>query len=475
MMSKLVLFPLLCAALLLPALALACRGSDGPESVPVSLPTALPTETARPLSASELMQLDEFATQQQAIAQDWDQFHRDFDAWRNGLMSCTRDSFEKALQGFALGFSDVTAQARALPRADDDTRAFADMLIDAAEAEEASYRRLRDQWQPGALPLFESIELFRADSTFAQRIVEDQTEDLRQELEDAADPEELANVEEISLALTSVTADWRQFHRDFDILMQVADDLNDASFLSRLNGLINSFASLLGDINALSASDALGDRIEALRLAAHSESSALQSLHDAASVGSPLNPESGPPPIPGTIQAPQRPIGAHIEAMNNAIAGAESSLTEANGSVRDIIDGSASERLVEVRNFLIAYTTLKSGWDDFHQDYNRWRSMDGGCDEGAVIEKLAQFKSQISEIGRRVRDLPQSGYLLPAYSLLVEATDIEEGSIRALQNSWRPYTVDAFIAVDRERGNSQGLRREANTAVQELRSRATAQ
>ncbi len=471
-MSRIIIYPLLCAVMLLPALALACRGDDGPESVPVTLPTALPTESARPLSASDLMQLEEFATQQQAIDQDWDRFHREFDAWRNGLTACTRSSVEEALQGFAVGFGDVTAQARNLPRSDDETRDLADMLIAAAEAEETAYRQLRDEWQPDALSLFELVEENRADSARAHRMVEDEAEDLLDGLEDAADPVEIRNVEEISVALAEVTSEWRRFNDEFDVLLQVMDDLEDAALLSRVKGLVDAFDAILEDVNALADSDALGDKIENLKRAAHAESAALLSLHDAISVGTPSEPEKGPPPIPTATSAPKRSIEAHLEAMNGAIGEAESMFTDVDQGVRDIIDGRATERIEHVHAFLLEYETLLLGWGQFHQGYNQWRSTNGGCDEGAVLDKLAQFRTQISEVGHRTRDLPQSGYLLPAYGLLVEAADKEEGAIRALQNTWRPYTVDAFVAVDRERSNATGLRREADTAVQELRSRA---
>ena len=77
----------------------------------------------------------------------------------------------------------------------------------------------------------------------------------------------------------------------------------------------------------------------------------------------------------------------------------------------------------------------------------------------------------MGELGRKVRGLPQSSYLLPMYNLLVEAAAREEGAIRALRNSWRPFTVDAFKAVDQERLNANRLRRQADTGLQELRDR----
>ena len=58
------------------------------------------------------------------------------------------------------------------------------------------------------------------------------------------------------------------------------------------------------------------------------------------------------------------------------------------------------------------------------------------------------------------------------YNLLVEAVEREEGAVRTLRSSWQPFTVDAFIAVDRERDNANKLRREASIALVELTDRS---
>ena len=44
----------------------------------------------------------------------------------------------------------------------------------------------------------------------------------------------------------------------------------------------------------------------------------------------------------------------------------------------------------------------------------------------------------------------------------------EEGAIRTLRNSWQPFTVDAFIAVEQERANAARLRRQASASLQGL-------
>ena len=471
MKSRFRTYLLLCAALLFLAFALACRETSSPETVPVTLPTFSPPQSARPLSAGELEQLNQFSTQHQAIAQEWDQFHHEFDMWRTELTSCSRSSVERALQDFAVSFNVVTEQARDLPRAEV-TRELADSLITAAEAEETAFRQLRDHWQPNSPSIFEAVEQSRSEAASAQRQVEDQAEELREELDEMTDPRELRAVGKLSVALGPISDAWTGIHDDYEVLWRVAADLDDAEIISRLGGLIERFRSLMDDVDRLPDSNVVEDEIEMLRRAAKAESSSLSGLVETLAKADEMVPSAiGIPALPeGDETTPS--IELHLEAMNAAIDEAEAILRDTKRTIREILDGSASEDLDEVISFVSEYEMLRENWNAFHERYNQWRRTEGGCDRGEVLQSVGQLKARIGDIGRRVRDLPQSGYLLSVYNLLVDAADREEGAIRALQNTWQPFTVDAFIAVDRERDNANGLRRDASIALQELRSRA---
>ena len=126
----------------------------------------------------------------------------------------------------------------------------------------------------------------------------------------------------------------------------------------------------------------------------------------------------------------------------------------------------------DLQEFADKFEIVLPAWAAFHEQYNDWRRTEGGCNRAEVLQALGQFNLRMTEISRQVRDLPQSGYLLPMYNFLVEAAERERGTIRALRNSWRPFTVDAFIAAERERDNADRLRREASIALEELLSRS---
>ena len=470
---------LLLASLLL-AFSVSCSGTD--DTQPATLPPEPPlAEGATPLPASEQRMMDEFVEQKQAIDQEWDQFHQEFDQWRAGLTSCHRSSVHEALQDFAADFADVTQGARDLPRTSV-TRELADILIAAAEEEEAAFRQLRDRWQPNNILLFELVEERRNASARAQKKVQDQAMELQEQFEEYADPEEVQALKEFSDAFDAIRDEWRGFHDDYADLQKDADRLDIAAILARLNQLIGQIEAILREVYALPSAYATEGMIEMLEEAVEAEFEALFNVSAALQTGgfpittvAPPGPES---PVIAPTATPLRPspgsggeAGPALNLMDATIEESENVLKEVRRTIKALIDDSPAENLADIRNFNEDYGNLLAGWDAFHQGYSRWRETEGGCDRTEVIQALDQFNLRVGELASKVRDLPQSSYLLPMYTLLTEAAEREEGAFRALSNSWRPFTVDAFKAVDQERVNSNRLRRQANIGLQGLSDR----
>ena len=472
----------LCLPILLAVLVLlsACKGGDGAETVPISLPIDPAPQAPSPLSAAERMEVGEFASQQEALGLEWDQFHQEFDEWSSGLTSCHESAAQNALRGFAATSSNVTKQARDLPRSRV-TKEFADILIEAAEAEETAFRRLRDRWQPNNLSLFEVVEQERSNAARAQNEVKDLSTELREELEEASDPDDMQAREEFSATLDVISEDWEAFHDDYTGLVREAGRLTLTEILARLDQLIQQFDILLEAIDGLPTESAVEDLTETIQGAAEKEQTALTEIHDilaqaieSTAQASKATPEVGEDGVVDVTEA-ETETGHTVEpllkAMVPVIDGTEETLEEVGGTIKEILDRNALEDLEKVQEFIRGYEGLIGEWVKLHQRYNDWRGADGECDRDQVLQSLGQFSTRIGELSRNVRDLPQSGYLLPMYNLLVEAAEREEGAIRTLRNSWQPFTVDAFIALDRERDTVSRLRREANIALQELLNR----
>ena len=480
-------------ALLLLALMVACAGvSDAPP--PAAAPDAPPAQAATPLPASARAAMDQFVQQQQEIEVDWDKYHQDFDQWRAGLTSCHRSSVQAALRDFAVSFNSVTEQTRDLPR-NATTRELADILIEAAVQEEAAYRQLRDRWQPKNVSLFEQVEQRRADAALAQKMAEDQAIDLQKELEEGADPEEVAAVEAFSEALDGIKDQWKEFHADYADLRKEADELDNAVVITRLEQLLEQLSSITSLLEGISSEDATEDMIGMLQDAAQGELEALLSVAKSLADSDPPPPSVDPSGIPIPTATPIPPPdsektgpamppgppgmgmgmesapGASFDEMDIAVSYTEDVLRQVKRSIKVIVDDSPAESLANVREFNNDYRRLLEEWNAFHQGYDDWRKTDGGCDRTSVVEALDQFNLRANDLGRQVRDLPQASYLLPMYTLLVEAAEREEGAIRALRNSWQPFTVDVFKAVDQERVHANRLRRQADIGLQELSER----
>ena len=470
------LFLLVMFLLLASTMACSKTGNTTPAALTPAPPDVSSVQTAKPLTARDRMAMDEFVKQQEAIDQEWNQFYQDFDHWRTELTSCQRSSAQEALQDFAATFNSVTQQARDIPRTSS-TRDLADILIAAAEEEEAAFRQLRDRWQPQNVSFFELVEQRRSNAARAQNKVEDLVLELQEKFREGPTPEELAAVEEFATAFDSVKEAWGKLHDTYILLRKEDDRLDRVALVDRYEQLIQQLNEIVAMISELPDTEATESMVERLQEAAEAEVAALMNLTKALATLAYPAPAATPGTNSETEESTPSPPGPGImmdsllDEADVAYDESEAALKEVGWMIEDIVDDDSADSLAEVEDFEGHYKELLVEWDAFHQRYNHWRKTEGGCDRVEVLQALDRFNQRVGELGRKVRYLPQSGFLLPMYTLLVEAAEREEGAMRALYNSWRPFTVDAFKAVGQERVNSDRLRRQANIGLEELRNR----
>lgn len=471
------LLPVLLSTLLV---VLACGGTKDP--VTVTPPAESTPRSERPLSDAERKTVEEFDMQKQAIEEAWETIRTDFDQWRTGLTSCQRSAVHEVLQEFALQFNSVTVSARDLTRTSV-TSGFADQLIVAAESEELAFRQLRDRWSPNNLSLFEAIEKERSKVANVQRRVEDQARELEEELREASDPETIKEVKEFAAVLHSVAHDWEAFHDGYSRLLRAAIALEDAEVIARLEQLFKLVSDVGERVDGIVSTGATEDRLEELQETARAEHKAFVDVFEKVirkSEGPLTNGEDSDTPDEQGVSEDEETSQEEeaspttrmiLASLEPAIEKSRTILKEASDDVDEVLEGNMEEDLEDLRGFVNEFEQLKTKWEAFHRSYSNWRGSDGGCDRAQVYQSLDQFNIRASEIVRKARELPQAGYLLPVYELVLEAAEREEGSIRALRNSWQPFTVDAFIAVERERDIADRLRLQAGIALEELRSR----
>ena len=487
------------------------------------LPTVSPIEPARPLTAEERSAIDEFVSLQQSIDEERERFYQDFDQWRADIIDCHPTSAQETLRGFAASFGAITESARNLPRTSS-TKELADLLITAADSEEAAFRQLRDRWQPGNISLLEAVELRRVDAGRAQNSVVDMSLQLQEEFEEGPTADEVEEMEEFSDTFDEIADSWDDFHDDHASFVKRERRLQDDAIVSGYEQLIEQFREIVSVIGELTPTEVSEELIETLQVAAEAELEALEYLLGTLSGPSePSSEPSGPvtagaalpssatatrvslpaqspappeePPLPPAQEAPAAPSQSAPDTPESAetpaaasedegemgpspkeepaaaIKASEAALEEVEQAIEEIVNDKSAEYLQDLKGFDVEYQAFVNQWNSFYAGFANWRATDGGCQRVDIVRELTRYSQQAGELAGKVRGLTQSGFLLPMYTLSVEAAEREEGAFRTLASSWTPFSVDVFKAVDEERVSASRLRLRAGIALEELRSR----
>ena len=268
------------------ALVISACGDSGPEPTPRRLtPTPTPvtltpaagldfvTPTPTPLPPEEREVVLEFAVGHRAAGDTWEQFHADFDEWRQGLLTCDATALEVTLAQFADRFIDVTEGARGLPR-DLIVRALGDSVIEAAEGEEGAVRHLRDSWEPDTPSIFENVDIARSAAAALRNGVDDALGDLQ---ERTGSPSR-SQVKTFLSAFQQLSADWDTFHRHYDAFRTEEPQLTSLEVVGRLSGLVDEFRQIVVAVRELPTSDVTGEAVQILEGAAVSEDLAMRRL-----------------------------------------------------------------------------------------------------------------------------------------------------------------------------------------------------
>ena len=447
--------------------------AKGP-AVPVRIPTATPV-------SPEVQQIaQQFNTGYDAINQEWDQLHQDFDAWRQGLITCDPSAVQASLVRFSGSIAGTTETARSLSR-HSSVRGLADQLILAAEQEEEALRLLRDTWKPDLgeeepepeatsngfdsdsddsdaseqdeSSVFEGVAVARSAASAIQKRVADQLSDLQQQTTPAAKNK----VDDFDAAVQSASSDWDRFHRNYDSFRTVQGGLTSEEAADRLGDLVNEFTDVVLAIRDLPSTPSTDRAALLLANAVEDEDLALRMLRGAIPNGEEGNGEAPATGEPTLFDS----FDAEVVDANAARRQARLELASALGSV-----SSDSRKAIEA--FVTQYTALNEEWAAFHGDYDGWRSTEGGCNRTKAVQALGGFAIRASELSGDVRDLPRATFLRPLGELMVEAAEREEGALKELRTSWRPFDPQVFQTLDRQRNTSGKLKRQVALGIQEL-------
>ena len=457
---------------LIPTLDIPATVSAKGPAVPVRIPTATPV-------SPEVQQIaQQFNTGYDAINQEWDQLHQDFDAWRQGLITCDPSAVQASLVRFSGSIAGTTETARSLSR-HSSVRGLADQLILAAEQEEEALRLLRDTWKPDLgeeepepeatsngsdsddsdaseqdeSSVFEGVAVARSAASAIQKRVADQLSDLQQQTTPAAKDK----VDDFDAAVQSASSDWDRFHRNYDSFRTVQGGLTSEEAADRLGDLVNEFTDVVLAIRDLPSTPSTDRAALLLANAVEDEDLALRMLRGAIPNGE-----------EGNGEAPATGEPTLFDFFDVEVVDANAARRQAGLELASALEWVSSDRRNAIEAFVTQYTALNEEWAAFHGDYDGWRSTEGGCNRTKAVQALGGFAIRASELSGDVRDLPRATFLRPLGELMVEAAEREEGALKELRTSWRPFDPQVFQTLDRQRNTSGKLKRQVALGIQEL-------
>lgn len=441
----------------------ACRGEVGS-------PTLLPVgETPTPRQPSEIAQLSTaerealvtVAQGHEKIEEAWEQFHSEFDQWREGLISCDAVSLRVSLSLFASDFAQVTGLARSLPR-DSSVRGMADTIISSAEEMERAIRALRDGWQPGDTGLFEAVEVMRASASASRKQVENGLLDLRERVSEST----RTSLEEFASSFDVLSAEWDAFHEEYETLRTQQATLGLAEIGVRLNQLVASFGGLVVQVRDLPTFEQtrevgrlLIDRIEQEDLALRKLRDALAKTQEDQELAKTQEDQE---------EEAEPSIRTAFEGFDADLVGTHGVRRQAAEVLADLRDDSSLDSQTMVASFSASYDRLLISWRSFDQRYYAWRRTEGGCDRLDAIDNLAQFVTEFGQIVKDVRDLPRLQIIEPFDEILVEAVEREQRALNLLRGSWQPFDVTVYDVFDQDRRATGQLRRQVAVGLNEL-------
>ena len=256
-----------------------------------------------------------FASSLEILNSDWDQFHRDYDAFRAERIELDDENAAVRLGGLLTQFGSIVDLVQDLPSTEL-TQEIADRLADAADGEQLLLRRLlgsiggdgsltetvpvlpeglvitetlngeastngNDEINPAALALNGAtiFDVFDTQISTVNRL----RRALRKELADARASLTESGQENLSIFLWQVRAleqEWDDFHDSYDEWRRTNGGCDQGRALEALGQLAADFSQTVMDIKALSSSPLVRGMGELLLQAAEREQAAVLSLRE---------------------------------------------------------------------------------------------------------------------------------------------------------------------------------------------------
>ena len=426
-----------------------------------------PEATTEPtLDRAELIA---FANLHGGIENRWEAFHGDVDAWRQGLVACDLTIRNQAVSVFASRFAAVPEGARGLPR-EELVRSVADQIIEAAEREAAALRGLDQAAGTGA-----SVTLADGSSVSAEEFVEIERaaaagirlagEGTLADLISSASGDSRTAVSQFASDVSDIDAGWDQFNIDYEAFRASQSGLDAIGVADALNALVSQFLGVSANAQALSSASPTDEVAALLATAARDSELALRILRDAALDESQSSSDADNPDL-GDIVPPT--VAPDFVAFETQLVAGNGARGAASTLLSSIVTGASAETGITAAAFKNSYQAVATSWDRFHQDYDEWRTSNGGCDVTGALDRLGEFVVAFGTIATDVRSVPRATALRTLGELLIEAAEREAQAVAGLRAAWQPFEASVYEQFDLSRNAANKLRRQVSSGLEEL-------
>lgn len=225
--------------------------------------------------------IDKYRQAFQPVEKDWDALNKSFDNWRKSLTDAKSKDKEAektaldTLQKLAASAQDILNRVYALPRPQLIQKP-ADLLITAAETQDAAFRKLNSTWKPGD---DDSLSAFEKDRASANKLRRDSTLGV-DGVAAAGLRESKALLAQFSALHEQMDKAWAEFRGQYDTWRNKGGDCDRNAIRQQLAERAASFHSLAQRAFALPQASVVRPLAELTTQAAEREETALRQLRD---------------------------------------------------------------------------------------------------------------------------------------------------------------------------------------------------
>ncbi len=366
------------------------------------------------------------------------------------------------------------------------------------------YAGLESSNQSEQVSAVDQVDKARSYSAAALQEVSDTLADLEERRTDAG----RARLKEFTMAFNDVNARWDGFHRQYDAFRADEANLSSAEMVAELSGLISDFSNVVVATRELPTYKDTQFVADLMAQTADSEDLVLRSLRatfqkepqgkepqgiepiagpfgDLGGFGDFKSPEESVesadfavpadpvPPKPTEVPPTNTPEFVALEPdlfgkFEEELVFANASRRDAKGALNQLNLSLSEDQLKAVAEFSEQLQALMVDWNDFHQDFDAWRTDEGGCDRLGAIDALLEIGAGYNDLSAEVSRLPNTVVLRPFGELLVEAVRRESSALDDLKNNWRPFDAGIYQGLRQERTAADNQRRQVGVGIQDL-------